>query len=231
MGCRDMTIYSYCRTSELEATLDTEQLETILEPEMLAIQTYCLRQSWFMTESLKDSDCNWSQEFIKRDSGKQLMNVLRPGDVILCSKIERICSTTQEVLKLIPMLQEKSVRLHIVELDGDLTNPDFEVNFQKIASVFSSLEKRKSAERIRGVKQRQRKQGRYLGGSRPFGYMIHENGRLIENPLEQRVLRKIMELKKQGKSLRAISSEVSTPVMPISFKTVQRLLQRHAEQM
>ena len=226
-----MTIYSYCRTSELEATLDTEQLETILEPEMLAIQTYCLRQSWFMTESLKDSDCNWSQEFIKRDSGKQLMNVLRPGDVILCSKIERICSTTQEVLKLIPMLQEKSVRLHIVELDGDLTNPDFEVNFQKIASVFSSLEKRKSAERIRGVKQRQRKQGRYLGGSRPFGYMIHENGRLIENPLEQRVLRKIMELKKQGKSLRAISSEVSTPVMPISFKTVQRLLQRHAEQM
>jgi len=231
MGCRDMTIYSYCRTSELEATLDTEQLETILEPEMLAIQTYCLRQSWFMTESLKDSDCNWSQEFIKRDSGKQLMNVLRPGDVILCSKIERICSTTQEVLKLIPMLQEKSVRLHIVELDGDLTNPDFEVNFQKIASVFSSLEKRKSAERIRGVKQRQRKQGRYLGGSRPFGYMIHENGRLIKNPMEQRVLRKIMELKKQGKSLRAISSEVSTPVMPISFKTVQRLLQRHAEQM
>jgi len=226
-----MTIYSYCRTSELEATLDTEQLETILEPEMLAIQTYCLRQSWFMTESLKDSDCNWSQEFIKRDSGKQLMNVLRPGDVILCSKIERICSTTQEVLKLIPMLQEKSVRLHIVELDGDLTNPDFEVNFQKIASVFSSLEKRKSAERIRGVKQRQRKQGRYLGGSRPFGYMIHENGRLIENPMEQRVLRKIMELKKQGKSLRAISSEVSTPVMPISFKTVQRLLQRHSEQM
>jgi len=231
MGCRDMTIYSYCRTSELEATLDTEQLETILEPEMLAIQTYCLRQSWFMTESLKDSDCNWSQEFIKRDSGKQLMNVLRPGDVILCSKIERICSTTQEVLKLIPMLQEKSVRLHIVELDGDLTNPDFEVNFLKIASVFSSLEKRKSAERIRGVKQRQRKQGRYLGGSRPFGYMIHENGRLIKNPMEQRVLRKIMELKKQGKSLRAISSEVSTPVMPISFKTVQRLLQRHAEQM
>ncbi len=215
----------------MEATLDTEQLETILEPEMLAIQTYCLRQSWFMTESLKDSDCNWSQEFIKRDSGKQLMNVLRPGDVILCSKIERICSTTQEVLKLIPMLQEKSVRLHIVELDGDLTNPDFEVNFQKIASVFSSLEKRKSAERIRGVKQRQRKQGRYLGGSRPFGYMIHENGRLIKNPMEQRVLRKIMELKKQGKSLRAISSEVSTPVMPISFKTVQRLLQRHAEQM
>ncbi len=226
-----MTIYAYSRTSELEATLDSEELETILEPEMLAIQTYCLRQSWFMTESLKDSNCSWGMEFIKREAGKHLMNVLRPGDVILCSKIERICSTSQEILKLIPLLQEKSVRLHIVELDGDLTNPDFEVNFQKITSVFSALEKRKSAERIRGVKQRQKKQGRYLGGSRPFGYMIHENGRLIENPMEQRVLKKILELKKQGKSLRAISTEVSTPVMPVSFKTVQRLLQRHAEQM
>nr|MCS5580280.1 resolvase [Gammaproteobacteria bacterium] len=87
------------------------------------------------------------------------------------------------------------------------------------------------AERIKSVKQRQRKKGRYLGGSRPFGYMIHENGRLIENPMEQRVLNRIIELKKQGKSLRIISQEVSTPIMPISFKTVQRLIQRHAGQL
>ena len=120
--------------------------------------------------------------------------------------------------------------MHIVELNGDVTDQDLAVNFTWAAALFSALEKRKSAERIKGVKQRQRKQGRYLGGSRPFGYMIHENGRLIENPMEQRVLKKIMDLKRQGKSLRAISSEVSTPVIPISFKTVQRLLQRHSDQ-
>ena len=158
------------------------------------------------------------------------MSLLQPGDVVLCSKLERICSSSHEVVKLIQKLRDISVQLHIVELDGDITDPEFSVNFIKITELYSALEKRKSAERIKGVKQRQRKQGRYLGGSRPFGYMIHENGRLIENPMEQRVLRRIMELKKQGKSLRAISSEVSTPVMPISFKTVQRLLQRHAEQ-
>lgn len=225
-----MTIYSYCRTSELEASLEQDELDAILEPEMLAIQTYCLRQSWFMTETLKDSNCNWNHEFGRRDSGKRLLGLLQAGDVILCSKLERICSSSHEVLKLIAKLRDKSVQLHIVELGGDITDPEISVNFAKITEIYSALEKRKSAERIKGVKQRQRKQGRYLGGSRPFGYMIHENGRLIENPMEQRVLRRIMELKKQGKSLRAISSEVSTPVMPISFKTVQRLLQRHAEQ-
>jgi DNA invertase Pin-like site-specific DNA recombinase len=225
-----MTIYSYCRTSELEASLEQDELDAILEPEMLAIQTYWLRQSWFMTQALKDSNCNWNHEFGRRDSGKRLMSLLVPGDVILCSKLERICSSSHEVIKLVQKLKEKSVQLHVVELGGDITDSELSVNFASVTELFSALEKRKSAERIKGVKQRQRKQGRYLGGSRPFGYMIHENGRLIENPMEQRVLRRIMELKKLGKSLRAISSEVSTPVMPISFKTVQRLLQRHAQQ-
>lgn len=226
-----MTIYSYCRTSELEAALDQDKLDAILEPEMLAIQTYCLSQRWFMTEVIKDLNCSWGLEFRKRDNGKRLLAMLQPGDVILCSKLERICSSSHEVIKLTARLREKSIQLHIVELGGDITNPDITVLFSKTATIFSALEKRKSAERLKGVKQRQRKQGRYLGGSRPFGYMIHENGRLIENPMEQRVLKKIMELKRSGKSLRAISSEVSTPVMPISFKTVQRLLQRHTEQL
>lgn len=230
-GHKNMTIYSYCRTSELEASLESDQLSAILEPETLVMQTYCLSQRWFMTETLKDFSCSWDLEFHKREYGGRLLSLVQAGDVILCSKLERIVSSSQEALKLIAKLRDRFVQLHIVELGGDITYADFSVNFCRIAAIFSALEKRKSAERIKGVKQRQRKQGRYLGGSRPFGYMIHENGRLIENPMEQRVLRKIMYLKKQGKSLRAISSEVSTPIIPISFKTVQRLLQRHAGQL
>ncbi len=226
-----MTIYAYSRTSELEAAMDKDELDGVLEPELLAMQTYCLQHSWFMTENVRDDNCNWNQEFRKREQGKQLLAQLNAGDTILCSKLERIVSSSREAVRLIGLLREKKVHLHIVELGGDVTDPEFQANFEQVAHLFSSLEKRKSAERIKGVKQRQRKQGRYLGGSRPFGYMIHENGRLIENPMEQRVLKKIMELKKQGKSLRAISNEVSTPVMPISFKTVQRLLQRHADQL
>lgn len=226
-----MTIYSYCRTSELEATLEPDELNAALEPEALAMQTYCLGQRWFMTETLKDVNCSWNLDFSKRENGKRLLNIVAAGDVILCSKLERIVSSSHEATKLIAKLRDKFVQLHIVELGGDITRTDFSVSFSKITAIFSALEKRKSAERIKGVKQRQRKQGRYLGGSRPFGYMIHENGRLIENPMEQRVLRRIMYLKKQGKSLRAISSEVSTPIIPISFKTVQRLIQRHADQL
>jgi hypothetical protein len=79
------------------------------------------------------------------------------------------------------------------------------------------------------VKHKQKEKGRFLGGSRPFGFSVHDNGKLIENPSEQRTLQKIFELKRQGKSLRAISAAVSTPMTPISFKTVQRVLQRSAD--
>ena len=108
---------------------------------------------------------------------------------------------------------------------------DFSLEFAKAAELFSKLDKKKSAERIKSVKQKQRNKGRYLGGSRPFGYMVHENGKLIENPLEQRLLRRILELKRAGNSLRSISVAVSTPLAPVSFKTVQRLLQRHADRL
>ena len=225
-----MFIYSYSRISDLETSLDIDQLNGILEPELLSVKTYCLNQNWVINEAVKDTNCNWSLKFSQRENGKNLMRRLKQGDILLSSKLERIVSSSQEAVELIINLRNKQIQLHIVELGGDITSKEFSANFEKIARLFSSLEKRKAAERIKGVKQRQRKKGRYLGGSRPFGYMIHENGRLIENPMEQKVLYKIIELKKQGKSLRVISQEVSTPIMPISFKTVQRLLQRHANQ-
>ena len=226
-----MTIYAYCRTSELEDSMDQDRLNGILEPELLGIQTYCLQKGWYMTQTITESNCRWNQEFTDRERGKLLLEAMSPGDVLLCSRLGRIASSSQEALQLINLFTQRQIALHVVELGGDITDPELTINVGRAVMIFSALEKRKSAERIKGVKQRQKLQGRYLGGSRPFGYMIHDNGRLIENPMEQKVLKRIFELKREGKSLRAISNQVSTPVMPISFKTVQRLLQRHADQL
>ena len=224
-----MTIYAYCRTSELEDSMDQDRLNGILEPELLKIQTYCLQKGWYMTQTITETNCRWNQEFVDRERGQLLLEAMNPGDVLLCSRLERIASSSQEVQMLVNLFSQRQIALHVVELGGDITDPELTVSISRAVAIFAALEKRKSAERIKGVKQRQKQQGRYLGGSRPFGYMIHDNGRLIENPMEQKVLKRIFELKREGKSLRSISNEVSTPVMPISFKTVQRLLMRHAD--
>jgi len=226
-----MTIYSYCRFSELEQEENPNTLETLLERETLSIRKYCLQEQWFLMETVRDLDISWNVDFACRENGARLLELLRPGDIIVTSCLERIFSSCHDAVSTIEQLKQKDVGLHIAQLGGDVTNSEYMVKFERVARMFSGLEKRRSAERIKRVKQKQRSKGRYLGGSRPFGYMIHENGRLIENPMEQRVLKRIVQLKRDGKSLRAISKEVSTPIVPVSFKTVQRLLQRHGEQL
>jgi len=224
-----MTIYSYCRFSELEQDQAKGNLEALMERELLAIRTHCLRNQWSLNEAFKDVDVSWNVDFSNRINGLKLLNLMRAGDIVVTCSLERIFSSCHDAVSTIELLKQKQVGLHIAQLGGNVTDPHFSVNFERVARMFSALEKRRSTERIKGVKQTQRSKGRYLGGSRPFGYMVHENGRLIENPMEQRVLMRIVQLKKQGKSLRAISKEVSTPMVPISFKTVQRLLQRHGD--
>ena len=223
-----MNIYSYSRTSTLEHIYTERDSELSLETELLAIQTYCLQRNWYLSETLRDKEIDWGVQFKDRENGSRLISLLSAGDKVICSHLERVVSSSLEAVQLVEFFRDLNVQLHIVELGGDITNEDFSLEFAKAAELFSKLDKKKSVERIKSVKQKQRNKGRYLGGSRPFGYMVHENGKLIENPLEQRLLRRILELKRAGNSLRSISDAVSTPLAPVSFKTVQRLLQRHA---
>ena len=220
-----MNIYSYSRTSTLEHIYTERDSELSLETELLAIQTYCLQRNWYLSEALRDKEVDWGVQFKDRENASRLISLLTAGDKVICSHLERVVSSSLEAVQLVEFFRDLNVQLHIVELGGDITNEDFSLEFAKAAELFSKLDKKKSAERIKSVKQKQRNKGRYLGGSRPFGYMVHENGKLIENPLEQRLLRRILELKRAGNSLRSISDAVSTPLAPVSFKTVQRLLQ------
>jgi len=222
-----MSVYSYTRTSQIESLDTSQDLETILEKEDLRLQTYALGEGMKVGERFLDYNQKWNVSFMKRPQAATMMNRAEAGDIILVCTLERIFSNCDDMVNTLHELRKRKIRLIVVDLNGDVTDLELAPKFTEVLKIFHSLERRRSTERIKTVKQSQRKQGRFLGGSRPFGYMIHSNGRLIENPMEQRVLKKILEMKKQGKSLRAISAEVSTPIMPVSFKTVQRLIKRH----
>jgi DNA invertase Pin-like site-specific DNA recombinase len=222
-----MSVYSYTRTSQIECLESPQELETLLEKEDLRLQTYALGEGMKVNERFLDHNQKWNVNFMKRPHAATLMNRAEAGDIILVCTLERIFSNCDDLANTLQELRKRKIKLIVVNLDGEVTDLALTPKFTDVLKIFHSLERRRSTERIKTVKQSQRKKGRFLGGSRPFGYMIHSNGRLIENPMEQRVLKKILEMKKQGKSLRAISAEVSTPVMPVSFKTVQRLIKRH----
>jgi len=226
-----MKMTLYWRTSEFEASAssapvaDDRALQLAEEEQQLVDWCNCNR--WTIVERVVETAVPWNADFATREGGAALLSRLQPGDAILVFALERLFSSCYDAFATLQSLRERGIALYVYELEGDATSPDRTLDVLTAARVFAGLERRRSVERIRNVKKNQRSKGRYLGGSRPFGFMIHSNGRLIENPMEQKVLKRILQLREQGRSLRAIASEVSTPVAPISFKTVQRILQRH----
>jgi putative DNA-invertase from lambdoid prophage Rac len=84
-------------------------------------------------------------------------------------------------------------------------------------------------ERIRDAKRHQRRSGQYLGGDRPFGWGIGEDGTLIKKEDEQRALAGMQALRSQGHELsghlRAISEHMRTEFdISLSHRGVKRAL-------
>lgn len=226
-----MANYIYLRTSEYELSgqdsVNPEHLDIQLEQEQQALRQYCVDHNWALEDFVVDHSMAWHTDFSQRDEASKLLARLQAGDTVLVYALERAFSSCYDANAMITLFKDRSIALQVLDLGGDVTDAAFELNMITAAKLFAGLERRRSVERIKNVKKNERSKGRYLGGSRPFGFMIHSNGRLIENPMEQKVLKRILQLRDQGKSLRAIADEVTTPVAPISFKTVQRILHRN----
>jgi len=226
-----MKMALYWRTSEFEANASSapvaEALVHRLAEEERRLLHWCESSGWTLGERVVETAVPWNADFASREGGAALLARLQHGDAILVFALERLFSSCYDAFATLELLRERGISLYVLELQGDATKPERTLDVLTAARLFAGLERRRSVERIKNVKKNQRNKGRYLGGSRPFGFMIHSNGRLIENPMEQKVLKRILQLRDQGRSLRAIAAEVSTPVAPISFKTVQRILQRH----
>lgn len=223
-----MASYYYYRTTpfELDAgAVGVEERELGIEKK--AVWRHCENNDWTIPVVFCDEGEEWNKSVLERSQASALLQLLQHGDILIIFSIQRMFSSCQDTLNHLQSLSTQGIRLFVMELGGFITDKHFARDMVSLLEIFADLERRRSAERIKQVKHKQRARGRYLGGSRPFGYMIHENGKLLEHPLEQRIVKRIVALKRQGRSLRSIAAEVSTPIAPISFKTVQRVLQRH----
>ena len=65
---------------------------------------------------------------------------------------------------------------------------------------------------------------RYLGGIVPFGWQIGEDGGLVGVPEQQRAIQRIVELRRKGLSLRAISSSIAAEGVQLSHEGVKNVL-------
>jgi len=116
----------------------------------------------------------------------------------------------------------------MIDLGGDVTGNGISKLVFTILSAVAEAERDRIRdrirERIRDVKADQRKRQRYLGGIVPFGWRIGEDGALIEERDQQSTIKRIIELRRDGLSLRAISASIAAEGVKLSHEGVKNVL-------
>lgn len=198
----------YCRVST------DEQLNGYgLDAQKASIEAYCSAMSYDM-------------ERIVVDEGLSGANMERPGiQEIIASmsecqyagvivfKLDRISRLLVDILNLNrDVFVPCGASLISVKEQFDTNTPIGRLMFQMIGG-FAEFEREVIKERVTSGKVEKAKQGKFAGGSAPFGYDI-VNKELAVNSWEATVVKEVFALREAGKTLQAIADHLNESNVP-----------------
>ena len=159
-----------------------------------------------------------------RPVGGQLFAKLQRGNIVIAAKLDRLFRSALDALKVVESLKTRGVKLHLLDLGGDIAGNGISKLFLTIAAAFAEAERDRIRERIGQVKADQKARGRYLGGKAPFGFRRGDDGKLCPHEAEQGAIREMVALRAQGRTLRAISAVMGLKGHKISHVGVDGVL-------
>jgi DNA invertase Pin-like site-specific DNA recombinase len=219
-------VYVYTRNSNVEAFEKGSSRETQIKK----CGSYASIKDLVVDEIVQEQ-CSGQLPFDRRDKAFELLKKLKSNDHIICSHLDRFCRNTLSLLQMIQKFKKKKIYLHFVDLNCEVTGSDAIGNvFLTMLSCFSQFTAEQTSQKIKSYKERMRTENKFSGGKMTFGYDKDENGFFVPIEKEQEVIREMLLMRKQGKSYRYISSEISKSTrkkFPLSWthKIIQRELQ------
>ena len=111
---------------------------------------------------------------------------------------------------MIQKFKKKKIFLHFVDLNCETTGSDAIGNvFLTMLSCFAQFQAEQTSQKIKSYKERMKTENKFSGGKMTFGYDKDENGFFVPVEKEQEIIREMLLLRKQGKSYRTISKQIS----------------------
>jgi putative DNA-invertase from lambdoid prophage Rac len=215
-----MAVYGYCRVSTLKQASEGESLDV----QRRQIEGYAHMHALTLADVLIEEGVSGSIPVEERPVGRALFAKLERGDIVIAAKLDRLFRSALDALKVVESLKGRGVKLHLLDLGGDIAGNGISKLFLTIAAAFAEAERDRIRERIGQVKADQKARGRFLGGSVPFGFMLGDDGELVPVEAQQEAIREMIALKAQGRSLRAIAAEMQAKGHLISHVGVQSVL-------
>ena len=144
------------------------------------------------------------KETTKRDKYLELMNLVKVGKIntIITTSLSRWSRNTLDLLNSIEIIKRHDTDLIVIKENILLLKHRWDNSSQKYLGVYS-LERRLTSERTKDVIRNKKVSGKVYSRT-PYGF-DKDGNHLVENSYEQKVLRKIRNLRKKGESYLSIS--------------------------
>ena len=216
-------VYVYTRNSNVEAFEKGSSRET----QIRKCTNYASIKDLVIDEIIEEQSSG-QLPFDRREKSFELLKKLKPNDHIICSHLDRFCRNTLSLLQMIQKFKNKKIFLHFVDLNCEVTGSDAIGNvFLTMLSCFSQFQAEQTSQKIKSYKERMKSENKFSGGKMTFGYDKDEHGFFVPIEKEQEIIREMLMMRKQGKSYRNISSQISKSTrkkFPLSWthKIIQR---------
>ncbi len=221
-----MAIYGYCRVSTPKQANEGESLDV----QRRQIEGHAHMHGLTLASVLVEEGVSGSVPVEDRPVGGSLFARLQRGDIVIAAKLERLFRSALDACKVVESLKTRGVKLHLLDLGGDIAGDGISKLFLTTAAAFAEAERVRKRdrirERIRQAKVDQKARGRYLGRKVPFGFQRSDNGELVPHEAEQEAIRAMIALRAQGRSLRAIADVMRAKGHKISYEGVAGVLTR-----
>jgi putative DNA-invertase from lambdoid prophage Rac len=212
-----MAVFGYARVSTARQANEGESLDV----QRRMIEGYAHMHGLKLDEIVVEEGVSGSVPLNDRPAGSAMLSKLKAGDIVIAAKLDRCFRSALDALNVVEQLKARGVKLHLLDLGGDIAGNGLSKLFLTIAAAFAEAERDRIRERITNVKQDQKARGRYLGGKVPFGYRVGNDGVLVEHEGEQEAIRAMVVMRGRGIALRPIAAAMAERGFRISHEAVK----------
>jgi DNA invertase Pin-like site-specific DNA recombinase len=199
----------YTRFSPRRHAGDCQSIETQLD----LCRSYCKRQGYRVASEHADRALSGSEE--DRPGLWAALESLRRGDVLIAYKLDRLARDVYLSELIQREAAKRGATIEAVEGGANGDTPEQRM-IRQVLQVFAEYERKVIAARTRAAMLRHQANGRRMSAQPPFGWTIDpaNPARLIRQPDEQAVIRRIVRLRADGLGYREIARDLEDAGIP-----------------
>jgi len=169
------------------------------------IREYCESHGYAIRGRYTDEEAKGDE--VDRPGLWQCLQDLQKGETLIVHRLDRLARSVYMSFDIERILERKGARLLSIGGEGTWSTTEEDKLIRRILGVLAEYQKKKQAARISAASRAHQKNGRAVGGKPPYGKQRDPDdpARLITNEVEADNIRRAVELRTQGLTLRSIA--------------------------